>query len=154
MGVPSDLRTLATSGLLTGRELARVPVDSWLPRTRMADDVSVGRFVSARLGRAVVDRLVEPLLGGVYAGRADELSLEATVPQLAPHARRERSLLAAARASRSAADVRRPGRRGVRGASRRGRPPAGGGGPAVRRARSAPGPPSGSSPGPRPAGGW
>ena len=108
MGVPSDLRTLATSGLLTGRELARVPVDSWLPRTRMADDVSVGRFVTARLGRAVVDRLVEPLLGGVYAGRADELSMEATVPQLAPYARRERSLLAAARASRSAAESAGP----------------------------------------------
>jgi oxygen-dependent protoporphyrinogen oxidase len=104
MGVPSDLRTLAASGLLTGRELGRVPLDSWLPRTRMGEDVSVGRFVTARMGRAVVDRLVEPLLGGVYAGRADELSLEATVPQLAPHARRERSLLAAARASRAGAD--------------------------------------------------
>jgi oxygen-dependent protoporphyrinogen oxidase len=104
MGVPSDLRSLAASGLLTGRELARVPVDSWLPRTRAADDVSVGRYVTARLGRAVVDRLVEPLLGGVYAGRADELSLAATLPQLAPHARRERSLLAAARASRAVSD--------------------------------------------------
>ena len=105
MGVPSDLRALATSGLLTGRELSRVPVDSWLPRTRIGEDVSVGRFVTARMGRAVVDRLVEPLLGGVYAGRADDLSLEATVPQLVPHARRERSLLAAARASRAASDA-------------------------------------------------
>jgi protoporphyrinogen/coproporphyrinogen III oxidase len=105
MGVPSDLRSLAASGLLTGRELARVPVDSWLPRTRTGDDVAVGRYVAARMGRAVVDRLVDPLLGGVYAGRADELSLEATVPQLAPHARRERSLLAAARASRAAGDA-------------------------------------------------
>jgi protoporphyrinogen/coproporphyrinogen III oxidase len=50
-----------------------------------------------------VDRVVEPLLGGVYAGRAGELSLDATVPQLAPYAREERSLLAAARASRAAA---------------------------------------------------
>ena len=104
MGVPSDLRSLAASGLLTGRELSRVPVDSWLPRTRIGDDISVGRYVAARMGRAVVDRLVEPLLGGVYAGRADDLSLEATLPQLAPQARRERSLLAAARASRAAAD--------------------------------------------------
>jgi protoporphyrinogen/coproporphyrinogen III oxidase len=105
MGVPSDLRSLASSGLLTARELARVPVDSWLPRTRMAEDVSVGRYVAARLGQAVVDRLVEPLLGGVYAGRADQLSLQATVPQLAGHARRERSLLAAARASRAESDA-------------------------------------------------
>jgi oxygen-dependent protoporphyrinogen oxidase len=103
MGVPSDLRALAVTGLLTGRELARVPVDSWLPRTVYGEDVAVGRYVAARLGRAVVDRVVEPLLGGVYAGRADELSLEATVPQLAAHARRQRSLLAAARVSRAEA---------------------------------------------------
>jgi oxygen-dependent protoporphyrinogen oxidase len=43
----------------------------------------VGQVVRRRLGQAVVDRLVEPLLGGVYAGRADYLSLRATVPQLA-----------------------------------------------------------------------
>jgi oxygen-dependent protoporphyrinogen oxidase len=102
MGVPGDLRPLARSGVLTPREMARLPVDSWLPRTRMGEDVSVGRYVRARLGRPVVDRLVEPLLGGVYAGRADELSLSATLPQLAPFARRERSLLAAVRASRRA----------------------------------------------------
>ncbi len=102
MGIPSDLRQLAGTGLLTSRELARIPLDAWLPRTSVGDDVSVGRYVAARLGRAVLDRLVEPLLGGVYAGRADQLSLAATLPQLLAHVRRERSLLAAVRASRAA----------------------------------------------------
>jgi protoporphyrinogen/coproporphyrinogen III oxidase len=102
MGIPADLRQLAGTGLLTTREMARIPLDSWLPRTRVRDDVSVGRYVDARLGRAVRDRLVEPLLGGVYAGRADQLSLAATLPQLMPYVRRERSLLAAVRASRDA----------------------------------------------------
>ena len=101
MGIPGDLRELAASGVLTAGELARVPLDSWLPRTRFRDDVSVGRYVTARLGRAVLDRLVEPLLGGVYAGRADQLSLAATLPQLLPHVRRHRSLLAAVRAGRA-----------------------------------------------------
>ncbi|MEP6759867.1 MAG: protoporphyrinogen oxidase [Sporichthyaceae bacterium] len=100
MGVPTDLRGLAASGLLTPLELARIPLDAWLPATDVGDDIPVGRLVGRRLGRAVVDRLVEPLLGGVYAGHADLLSLDATVPQLAAHARRERSLLAAARAAR------------------------------------------------------
>jgi oxygen-dependent protoporphyrinogen oxidase len=103
MGIPGDLRQLAGTGLLTTREMSRIPLDSWLPRTRFHEDVSVGRFVNARLGRAVLDRLVEPLLGGVYAGRADQLSLAATLPQLMPYVRRERSLLAAVRASRAAA---------------------------------------------------
>ncbi|MGH8893273.1 MAG: protoporphyrinogen oxidase [Actinomycetes bacterium] len=105
MGVPGDLRPLAGTGLLTSRELARIPLDAWLPRTRVREDVSVGRYVTARLGRAVLDRLVEPLLGGVYAGRADQLSLEATLPQLAPHVRRERSLMAAVRACRAESEA-------------------------------------------------
>jgi oxygen-dependent protoporphyrinogen oxidase len=108
MGIPADLRQLAGTGLLTTREMARIPLDSWLPRTRVRDDVSVGRYVDARLGRAVLDRLVEPLLGGVYAGRADQLSLAATLPQLMPYVRKERSLLAAVRASRDATPPARP----------------------------------------------
>jgi protoporphyrinogen/coproporphyrinogen III oxidase len=102
MGIPTDLRALAASGLLSPIELARIPLDAWLPRTPVGDDVPVGRYVASRMGRAVVDRLVEPLLGGVYAGHADLLSLDATLPQLVPHARRQRSLLAAATASREA----------------------------------------------------
>jgi oxygen-dependent protoporphyrinogen oxidase len=45
-------------------------------------DISVAQYVIERAGRDVLDRLVEPLLGGVYAGRADELSLAAAAPQL------------------------------------------------------------------------
>jgi oxygen-dependent protoporphyrinogen oxidase len=100
MGVPTDLRALARSGIFTTGELARIPLDAWLPGPHLHDDVAVGHHVARRLGQAVVDRLVEPLLGGVYAGRAELLSLDATLPQLAPHARAHRSLLAAARAAR------------------------------------------------------
>src|SRR5690606_38401834 len=58
----------------------------------------------------VVERLVEPMLGGVYAGRAEYLSLAATMPRIATAARTERSLLAAARqiAGESAGRPRRP----------------------------------------------
>lgn len=117
MGIPTDLRGLARSGLFTARELARIPADAWLPGPAVTGDVAVGRLVSRRLGRAVVERLVEPLLGGVYAGRAELLSLEATLPELAPHARRHRSLLTAARAARAA---REPATGAVFGAPRGG----------------------------------
>jgi protoporphyrinogen/coproporphyrinogen III oxidase len=80
MGVPGRPERLA--GLLTPEELARVEQEPALPPTPVGDDVDVASFVAARVGRAVVDRLVEPLLGGVYAGHADRLSLRATVPQL------------------------------------------------------------------------
>jgi len=46
-------------------------------------DATVGALVDDRFGPEVTDRLVEPLLGGVYAGRAREISVRAAVPQLA-----------------------------------------------------------------------
>ena len=52
----------------------------------------VAQYVGARLGAEVVDRLVDPLLGGVYAGRSAELSFDATMPALSAASRRHRSL--------------------------------------------------------------
>ena len=82
MGVPMDLGALAASGVLSDEGLARVRKEPSLPRLDLADDVSVGDLVAARFGDEVTDRLVEPLLGGVYAGRAREISARAAVPQL------------------------------------------------------------------------
>lgn len=102
MGVPTDLRDLALSQLISVRGLAWIPLDHLRPRTRYVAvrDVPIGWYVRRRLGHEVVDRLLEPLLGGVYAGHPDELSLAATVPALAGPVRRSRSLLRAAAASR------------------------------------------------------
>ncbi|WP_235854235.1 protoporphyrinogen oxidase [Nonomuraea aridisoli] len=97
MGVPSDLAELAKSGIISPGGLLRVPLDQILPATLVRTDVSVAAYIRARMGGEVVERLVEPLLGGVYAGRADLLSLEATMPRVAAVARSERSLLSAAR---------------------------------------------------------
>ena len=58
----------------------------------------VAGYVAARFGPEVVDRLVDPLLGGVYAGRSEELSFEATLPALAEASRQHASLAAAAAA--------------------------------------------------------
>ncbi|WP_433362077.1 protoporphyrinogen oxidase [Streptosporangium sp. CA-115845] len=96
MGVPSDPLALARSGILSPGGLARVVLDRILPATRVTTDVSVAAYIRARMGGEVVDRLVEPLLGGVYAGRTERLSLDATMPGIAIAARTERSLLAAA----------------------------------------------------------
>ena len=103
MGVPAD--PAALSGVLTASETARVEEDRTRPGMPLHGDIAIGRFVADRMGRAVVDRLVEPLLGGVYAGRADELSLRATVPALAQAAESHRSLLAAASTAARGADA-------------------------------------------------
>jgi oxygen-dependent protoporphyrinogen oxidase len=69
--------------VLSGRGLARAAAERLLPLRPTAHDISVGQFVRDRWGAEVLDRLVDPLIGGVYAGRADELSLDAVVPPLA-----------------------------------------------------------------------
>ncbi|TAK69751.1 MAG: protoporphyrinogen oxidase [Actinomycetota bacterium] len=96
LGVPADLRALADAGILSLPGLLRVPLDRCLPGSAPTADVAVGSYVAARLGRQVVDRLVDPLLGGVYAGSADNLSLQATMPALFAGVRQDRSLLGAA----------------------------------------------------------
>ncbi|MBQ1090378.1 protoporphyrinogen oxidase [Streptomyces sp. B93] len=95
MGVPGTAAAL--SGVLSDEGLARIERDTELPRTEVGDDVAVGEYVAARLGREVVDRLVEPLLGGVYAGDAYRISMRAAVPQLFEAARGHASLTEAVR---------------------------------------------------------
>jgi protoporphyrinogen/coproporphyrinogen III oxidase len=93
MGVPGDpagLGEVAAASPGTDRDLGR-------PVLGADQDVAVGELVRGRFGDQVVDRLVDPLLGGVYAGHADALSLAVTVPALAEAARAERTLVAAVR---------------------------------------------------------
>ncbi|NDL55976.1 protoporphyrinogen oxidase [Phytoactinopolyspora mesophila] len=103
MGVPADPSSLG--GLLTDAEIAEAAQRDRpaVPGMPIEADVSIGRLVAERMGRAVADRLVEPLLGGVYAGRADQLSLDATVPALGAAAREHHSLAAAVQSVRQSA---------------------------------------------------
>lgn len=94
MGVPSDVEGFAN--LLTPQGLQRARSGSCGAYAPLLDDVSIGELVAAQLGPEVVARAVDPLLGGVYAGRAELLSLHATVPVLAAALRTDGSLVAAA----------------------------------------------------------
>jgi oxygen-dependent protoporphyrinogen oxidase len=96
MGVPADFGDLAATGIVSADGLARARQDLTLPSSKPDGDESVARRVGDRLGAEVVDRLVEPLLGGVYAGRCDDLSFVATLPALAGASHGRRSLAEAA----------------------------------------------------------
>ncbi|MGZ4621847.1 MAG: protoporphyrinogen oxidase [Blastococcus sp.] len=100
LGVPASADGL--DGLLSPDGVARVRAEKELPALTVDGDVAVGALLRERLGDEVVDRLVEPLLGGVYAGRADELSLAATMPALAARLTSAGSVLGAAAAARDA----------------------------------------------------
>lgn len=91
-GVPERLLPLLTSGLVSPAGLVRAGMDLVLPRRTPPGDPSVAELIGPRLGSQVFGRLVEPLLGGVYAGQAGELSARSTVPDIAALARDNRSL--------------------------------------------------------------
>jgi oxygen-dependent protoporphyrinogen oxidase len=108
--------TAAKAAIATGGSLREMPVGTLLGipadpvqgvRDEPADgpllapgaDVSVGDLVRPRRGDEVVDTYVEPLLGGVYAGRADALSLRMAVPALAAAAESATTLTEAVRAA-------------------------------------------------------
>lgn len=93
LGVPSRIGPLVRSGLLSPLGIVRAGADVVLPRRRYDGDVSVRELIAGRFGAEVADRLADPLIGSIHAGRSERLSAEATVPQLLAAARRSRSLL-------------------------------------------------------------
>ncbi len=96
-GVPTDLSALGD--LLTAAGWERARAEPALPASALHRDVAIGKYVDERFGPEVTDRLLEPLLAGVYAGRSRELSFAAVAHGLYEQARGGRSLTAAAAAT-------------------------------------------------------
>jgi len=96
LGVPAGAD--AVRDVLSAEGVERVAAEASLPPLRLGtdEDASVGELLTERMGREVVDHLVEPLLAGVYAGRADLLGLRATMPALVKALDETGSLTAAA----------------------------------------------------------
>ncbi|MEU5219898.1 protoporphyrinogen oxidase [Streptomyces sp. NPDC020807] len=106
MGVPGT--AAAVEGLLSEEGARRIGRDAELPPTEIGEDIAIGAYVSERMGHEVVDRLVEPLLGGVYAGDAYRISMKAAVPALFEAARRHPTLSAAVQAVQRAGAAAAP----------------------------------------------
>jgi protoporphyrinogen/coproporphyrinogen III oxidase len=98
--VPTRLAPLARSTLLSPLGKARVALDYVLPARRAEGDESLGGFVRRRLGREAWERLVEPLMAGIYAADGDQLSLAATFPHLREAERRYGGLIKGVLAAR------------------------------------------------------
>ena len=98
-GVPSDARSLL-GGVVGPGSVARTVAEPLLAVDPPEGDVSIAELIEPRLGREVLDVLVEPLLGGVYAGSVDRLSAQATTPMLVEAARHPGGLVAGCRAYR------------------------------------------------------
>jgi protoporphyrinogen/coproporphyrinogen III oxidase len=93
MGVPADMDELAATGVISPEGIARARAEH--PRSPDDTDASVTEYIGSRLGVEIVDRLVDPLLGGVYAGRSENLSFRATLAPLAAAVHRHPTLTGA-----------------------------------------------------------
>ena len=93
MGIPTKFKPFAASPLFSPMGKIRAAMDLILPRIQSEEDEPIGRFFRRRLGNEAVDRLIEPLLSGVYAGDLDRLSLLSTFPNFRDLEKRERSLI-------------------------------------------------------------
>jgi oxygen-dependent protoporphyrinogen oxidase len=103
LGVPTDLDAVTASGILSAAGVERARADLTAPADRPEGDEAIGALVRRRLGDEVLDRLVAPLLGGVWAGDCDRLSLRVAATTLAAARDRDASLVRGAAALRTEA---------------------------------------------------
>ena len=98
-GLPAGPGELLRSRILSPRGVARAGLDLVLPAGEPPADETIGALVRRRMGDQVLDRLIDPLLGGINAGSCDELSARAAAPYLAAAAAADRSLVRGLRKS-------------------------------------------------------
>jgi oxygen-dependent protoporphyrinogen oxidase len=105
LGVPAKMRAFVASPLISPLGKIRAALEPLLPRT--TDEDSIGKYVRSRFGNQVHERLVDPLVGSIYAADTDRFSL-AAVPQIASLTASRSMLLAAAQARKAAKKTTQP----------------------------------------------
>ena len=90
---PTKFGPLITSRIFSWPGKMRMGLDLVLPRAHEQDDESLGSFVRRRLGREALERIAQPLIGGIYTADPDELSLAATMPRFLNMERDYRSVI-------------------------------------------------------------
>jgi len=109
---PSRLWPFAASDILSWSGKLRVAADMIIPAKRSDEEESLAAFVRRRLGREALDRIAQPMVGGIYTADPERLSLAATMPRFIDMERRHgsliRAMLAARRTSESSAGATGP----------------------------------------------
>ena len=97
LGVPASVRSIWSTSLYPPRAKLRASLEPLLPRRVGRSATSLGAAIRARCGDEVLERAVDPLVGGIYATDTDSFSVQA-MPQLDEVIRSRGSLMSAARA--------------------------------------------------------
>lgn len=110
---PGEIGPFLKSGLLSVGGVVRMGLDFVLPARRSATDESLASFVRRRFGRQAFERMMEPLMAGIYAGDAEQMSVRATFPRFVELEQAHGSVLRGMLAARSS------GNGAARGSARR-----------------------------------
>ena len=110
---PGQVGPFLKSGLLSVGGLTRMGMDLVIPAKRSQQDESLASFFRRRFGRQAFERMMEPLMAGIYAGDAEQMSLKATFPRFLELEREHGSIIRgmmAARKSGAPPQTNRPRR--------------------------------------------
>lgn len=108
---PARLGGICRSPLISPAGKLRVALEYFVPRRRSAGDESIASFARRRLGREIYERLVQPMVGGIYTGDPERLSLMATFPRFLEMEQRWGSLIRAFRSQAGRAQAAASGAR-------------------------------------------
>ncbi|MDR3620888.1 MAG: protoporphyrinogen oxidase [Paludisphaera borealis] len=103
---PHRLLPILTTPILSWRGKLRLLAEIMIPRRDSDAEESLASFVRRRFGREALERLVQPLVGGIYTGDPGNLSLKATLPQFLSMEKQHGSLIRAAWRQRGSAETR------------------------------------------------
>ncbi len=81
LAVPTSLKALFANGTLSWPGKLRFLADTVIPPKKDGSDESVGSFIRRRFGKEALERIGQPMIGGIYTADPDRLSLKATFPQ-------------------------------------------------------------------------
>lgn len=112
---PGSLWSFATSSIVSWGGKLRMLGDLLVPRRVSTADESLARFVTRRLGREALERVAQPMVGGIYTADPEHLSMQATMPQFLAMEQRHGSLIRAMLHNRRAAQRDQADAQGVSG---------------------------------------
>jgi oxygen-dependent protoporphyrinogen oxidase len=92
---PGALWPFLTTPIFSWRGKLRMACDLLLPRRRSTEDESLAHFVTRRLGHEALERIAQPMVGGIYTADPQLLSMQATIPQFVAMERQHGSLIRA-----------------------------------------------------------
>lgn len=94
---PGEMRSFLSSDIFSWAGKARMLLDLVLPRGSASRDESLAGFVRRRFGREALERMAQPMIGGIYTADPETLSLKAAMPRLLEMEQKHRSLIRAVR---------------------------------------------------------